>query len=63
MRRTEAVTPEVSGSANPARSEGRTRREWSVPVVAVLPPLSELTLQSPIPGDGVIGDGDGSTVF
>lgn len=38
------------------------RRPWSAPTVLELPRLTELTLQSFIPGTGVPGGG-GSTVF
>lgn len=39
-----------------------TRKPWTVPVVLELPRLTELTLQSFIPGTGIPGGG-GSTVF
>lgn len=38
------------------------RRPWSAPAVVELPRLTELTLQSFIPGTGIPGGG-GSTVF
>lgn len=38
------------------------RRPWSAPAVHELPRLTELTLQSFIPGEGFPGGG-GSTVF
>jgi len=39
-----------------------SRRPWSSPTVVELPRLTELTLQSFIPGTGIPGGG-GSTVF
>lgn len=44
-----------------ARTEGR-RLPWRAPAVTELPRLTELTLQSFIPGEGFPGGG-GSTVF
>lgn len=38
------------------------RRPWTAPAVVELPRLTELTLQSFIPGEGFPGGG-GSTVF
>lgn len=38
------------------------RKPWTAPVVLELPRLTELTLQSFIPGTGIPGGG-GSTVF
>lgn len=43
-------------------SEDRDRRPWTAPAVVELPRLTELTLQSFIPGEGFPGGG-GSTVF
>lgn len=43
--------------------EGRVvRRQWCEPTLEALPRLTELTLQSFIPGGGIPGGG-GSTVF
>ena len=39
-----------------------SKRPWSAPAVVELPRLTELTLQSFIPGTGIPGGG-GSTVF
>ncbi len=39
------------------------RRPWRAPTLDPLPPLTELTLQSFVPGEGWIGEGGGSTVF
>lgn len=39
------------------------RRPWRTPSLDPMPPLTELTLQSFIPGSGWIGEGGGSTVF
>jgi|GEM_PF-902536 len=39
-----------------------SKRPWSAPAVQELPRLTELTLQSFIPGTGIPGGG-GSTVF
>lgn len=39
-----------------------SKRPWSTPAVVELPRLTELTLQSFIPGTGIPGGG-GSTVF
>jgi len=41
---------------------GTPRRPWTAPTVLELPRLTELTLQSFIPGTGIPGGG-GSTVF
>jgi len=43
-------------------SAAAAKRPWSAPAVAELPRLTELTLQSFIPGTGIPGGG-GSTVF
>lgn len=45
-----------------AQTAPATRLPWTAPKLAALPRLTELTLQSSIPGAGFIGDG-GSTVF
>lgn len=45
----------------PAAGPG-TKRPWSAPAIVELPRLTELTLQSFIPGGGIPGGG-GSTVF
>jgi len=50
---------EKTTTAAPSTS---TRRPWSAPAVVELPRLTELTLQSFIPGTGIPGGG-GSTVF
>lgn len=39
------------------------RRPWRAPSLDPMQPLTELTLQSFIPGSGWIGEGGGSTVF
>jgi len=44
------------------RSALVAKRPWSAPAVVELPRLTELTLQSFIPGTGIPGGG-GSTVF
>lgn len=49
---------EIAGT----NSEDRDRRPWAAPAVVELPHLTELTLQSFIPGEGFPGGG-GSTVF
>lgn len=41
---------------------GAAKRPWTAPAVVELPRLTELTLQSFIPGTGIPGGG-GSTVF
>jgi len=43
-------------------SAAAAKRPWSAPAVVELPRLTELTLQSFIPGTGIPGGG-GSTVF
>ena len=48
----------VDAANDPAQS---SRKTWIKPAVELLPRLSELTLQSPIPGGGGTGGG-GSTV-
>lgn len=45
-----------------APATGTPRRPWTAPTVLELPRLTELTLQSFIPGTGIPGGG-GSTVF
>lgn len=45
-----------------ACSTPSSKRPWSAPAVVELPRLTELTLQSFIPGTGIPGGG-GSTVF
>lgn len=46
----------------PAALEPMAKRPWRAPEVCELPRLTELTLQSFIPGEGFPGGG-GSTVF
>ncbi|HEX6939114.1 MAG TPA: hypothetical protein VF158_06850 [Longimicrobiales bacterium] len=56
------VNPDEPTVSKPKDAPG-TRRPWTAPEVAVLPPLSELTLQSPI-GPAIGGSGgSGGTVF
>lgn len=45
-----------------ASADSAPRKPWTAPAVLELPRLTELTLQSFIPGTGVPGSG-GSTVF
>lgn len=52
---------EIKGPV-PTCSSPVTKRPWSAPAVQELPRLTELTLQSFIPGTGIPGGG-GSTVF
>lgn len=58
---------ESPGATGPLESAeaGRPipRRPWRAPSLDPMPPLTELTLQSFIPGSGWIGEGGGSTVF
>lgn len=49
-------------NTNPTQAPATPRRPWTAPVVLELPRLTELTLQSFIPGTGIPGGG-GSTVF
>lgn len=52
---------EIRGSGT-TESTSPVKRPWTAPAVRELPRLTELTLQSFIPGEGFPGGG-GSTVF
>lgn len=54
--------PARSKSQQPVQTPVRELMPWVEPQVTELPPLTELTLQSGIPGGGNTGGG-GSTVF